>query len=159
MLRGTWYVPGDGGQRLWLPGWRLGEDEEDECGVSLEAPTRTSAAITQLPPHSPPALPPHCLSAFCPLSLSPPQRGLFVVSSSALLNNSEPAGTDSGLNPKTGGRERDEEEGGGQRRFFFYPTNIARRCGGVRGFTTVNLTLLSTVLVDSSVSRTGQSQK
>lgn len=60
-----------------------------------------------------------------------------MVSSSALLNNSEPAGTDSGLNPKTGGRERDEEEGGGQRGFFFfYPTNINRNCGGVRGFTT-----------------------
>lgn len=53
MLFGTWYVPGDGGQRLWLPGWRLGEDEEDECGVSLEAPTRTSAAITQLSPPLP----------------------------------------------------------------------------------------------------------
>lgn len=92
MLFGTWYVPGDGGQRLWLPGWRLGEDEEDECGVSLEAPTRTSAAITQLP--APPA-PPRCTTSlsicFLPFSLSPPQRGLFVVSSSVLLNNSEPA--------------------------------------------------------------------
>lgn len=67
-----------------------------------------------------------------------------MVSSSALLNNSELEGTDSGLNPKTGGRERDEEEGGEQRGSFFYPTNINRRCGGVRGFTTVNLTLLST---------------
>lgn len=47
------------------------EDEEDEYGVSLEAPTQTSAAITQSPSHSlPPALSLHCLSSFWPLSVS-----------------------------------------------------------------------------------------
>lgn len=55
-----------------LPGWRLGEEEEDECGVSLEAPTRTSAAITQLP--APPPLPPCHLAVYLLFALSPPRR-------------------------------------------------------------------------------------
>lgn len=55
------------------------EDEEGEYGVSLEAPTQTSAAITQSPSHS---------SPYTVYLLSALFLWLFVESYSAPLNNS-----------------------------------------------------------------------
>ena len=62
------------------------EGEEDECGVSWEAPSQTSAAITLSVSHSPPSDPTITVCLLFALSLC--QRWLFVASSSAPLNNS-----------------------------------------------------------------------
>lgn len=81
-------------------------------GLSLEAPARTSAAVSQpllllLLPPSPLPL------SVCSSALLLPLRWLLsVASSSAPLNNSEAAGADGGLNPKMvqgGGRVKKKE--------------------------------------------------
>lgn len=86
-----------------------------EGGLSLEAPARTSAAVTQpllLLLHLRHLR--HCLSAPLPSPPPPlpPLRRPSVVSSSAPLNNSEAAGTDSELNPMTAGSECKEDSRG-----------------------------------------------
>lgn len=83
-------------------GWAfLGSSRSDICCSHSAAPP------------APPPPPPLPLSAPLPsFPLLPPLRRLSVVSSSAPLNNSEAAGTDSGLNPKTagGGGKEDSQD-------------------------------------------------
>lgn len=59
-------------------------EEEDQYGVSWEAPSLTSVAITLSPSHH---LPPVFLSAICPPSVSVCQTQVFVVSSPPMNNS------------------------------------------------------------------------